>query len=568
MKYLIIGGVARGATVAARLRRMDEKAEIILFEKGEYVSYANCGLPYYIGNIIPEREQLFVQTAQGITSRYEIDIRLKSEVLSIDRVAKRVEVKDLSSGEIYSESYDKLVMSPGAEPLKPPVPGINNKCIFTLRNVPDTDRIKEYIKSNSVRSAIVVGGGFIGLEMAENLRHLGIKVDLVEMAPQVMSHLDFSMASIVHLELKAKGVRLHLGKSVEEFKTSGAYVEAVLKGEKSIFADMVIWSIGVKPDSSLAKAAGLELGSTGGIKVNQFLQTSDPNIYALGDAVEVTHLVSGRPALIPLAGPANKMGRIAADNMILGNVSTYTGSIGTGIAKVFDLTVASAGMSGKWLERERIPHIDSYTHSASHAGYYPNALPLSVKISFAPDNGKLLGAQVVGFEGVDKRVEMFASVIRCGGTIYNLMELEHAYAPPFSSAKDPVNMAGFVADNILSKRVNVVTWREIEKIDIKKDLLLDVRTSEENRFASIPGSVNIPVDELRLRLDEIPSDKRIIVYCAVGLRGYLATRILTQNGFRKVFNLSGGYKTYSVATGQPSAFQYFSVKITSGDQIE
>ena len=568
MKYLIIGGVAGGATVAARLRRMDEKAEIILFEKGEYVSYANCGLPYYIGNIIPEREQLFVQTAQGITSRYEIDIRLKSEVLSIDRVAKRVEVKDLSSGEIYSESYDKLVMSPGAEPLKPPVPGINNKCIFTLRNVPDTDRIKEYIKSNSVRSAIVVGGGFIGLEMAENLRHLGIKVDLVEMAPQVMSHLDFSMASIVHLELKAKGVRLHLGKSVEEFKTSGAYVEAVLKGEKSIFADMVIWSIGVKPDSSLAKAAGLELGSTGGIKVNQFLQTSDPNIYALGDAVEVTHLVSGRPALIPLAGPANKMGRIAADNMILGNVSTYTGSIGTGIAKVFDLTVASAGMSGKWLEREGIPHIDSYTHSASHAGYYPNALPLSVKISFAPDNGKLLGAQVVGFEGVDKRVEMFASVIRCGGTIYNLMELEHAYAPPFSSAKDPVNMAGFVADNILSKRVNVVTWREIEKIDIKKDLLLDVRTSEENRFASIPGSVNIPVDELRLRLDEIPSDKRIIVYCAVGLRGYLATRILTQNGFRKVFNLSGGYKTYSVATGQPSAFQYFSVKITSGDQIE
>lgn len=568
MKYLIIGGVAGGATVAARLRRMDEKAEIILFEKGEYVSYANCGLPYYIGNIIPEREQLFVQTAQGITSRYEIDIRLKSEVLSIDRVAKRVEAKDLSSGEIYSESYDKLVMSPGAEPLKPPVPGINNKCIFTLRNVPDTDRIKEYIKSNSVRSAIVVGGGFIGLEMAENLRHLGIKVDLVEMAPQVMSHLDFSMASIVHLELKAKGVRLHLGKSVEEFKTSGAYVEAVLKGEKSIFADMVIWSIGVKPDSSLAKAAGLELGSTGGIKVNQFLQTSDPNIYALGDAVEVTHLVSGRPALIPLAGPANKMGRIAADNMILGNVSTYTGSIGTGIAKVFDLTVASAGMSGKWLERERIPHIDSYTHSASHAGYYPNALPLSVKISFAPDNGKLLGAQVVGFEGVDKRVEMFASVIRCGGTIYNLMELEHAYAPPFSSAKDPVNMAGFVADNILSKRVNVVTWREIEKIDIKKDLLLDVRTSEENRFASIPGSVNIPVDELRLRLDEIPSDKRIIVYCAVGLRGYLATRILTQNGFRKVFNLSGGYKTYSVATGQPSAFQYFSVKITSGDQIE
>ena len=568
MKYLIIGGVAGGATVAARLRRMDEKAEIILFEKGEYVSYANCGLPYYIGNIIPDREQLFVQTAQGITSRYEVDIRIKSEVTSIDRDAKKVEVKDLSSGEIYSESYDKLIMSPGAEPLKPPVPGIENKCIFTLRNVPDTDRIKEHIKSNSVRSAIVVGGGFIGLEMVENLRHLGVKVDLVEMAPQVMAHLDYSMASIVHLELKAKGVRLHLGKSIEEFRSSGSYVEAILKGEKSIFADMVIWSIGVKPDVSLAKRAGLEIGITGGIKVNQYMQTSDLNIYALGDAVEVTHLVSGKPALIPLAGPANKMGRIVADNIVLGNKSTYAGSIGTGIAKVFDLTVASTGMSGKWLEREGIPHIDSYTHSASHAGYYPNALPLSVKITFSPDNGKLFGAQVVGFEGVDKRVEMFASVIKSGGTIYDLMELEHAYAPPFSSAKDPVNMAGFVADNVLSGRMKIVTWRDIEKLNPQNDLLLDVRTSEENKDASIPGSLNIPVDELRLRLDEIPDNKRIIIYCAVGLRGYLASRILTQNGFSNVYNLSGGYKTYSVATGQPSAFQYFSVKITSGDQIE
>ena len=568
MKYVIIGGVAGDATVAARLRRMDEKAEIILFEKGEYVSYANCGLPYYIGNIIPEREQLFVQTAQGITSRYEVDIRIKSEVTSIDRDAKKVEVKDLSSGEIYSESYDKLIMSPGAEPLKPPVPGIENKCIFTLRNVPDTDRIKEHIKSNSVRSAIVVGGGFIGLEMAENLRHLGVKVDLVEMAPQVMAHLDYSMASIVHLELKAKGVRLHLGKSVEEFRSSGSYVEAILKGEKSIFADMVIWSIGVKPDVSLAKRAGLEIGITGGIKVNQYMQTSDLNIYALGDAVEVTHLVSGKPALIPLAGPANKMGRIVADNIVLGNKSTYAGSIGTGIAKVFDLTVASTGMSGKWLEREGIPHVDSYTHSASHAGYYPNALPLSVKITFSPDNGKLFGAQVVGFEGVDKRVEMFASVIKSGGTIYDLMELEHAYAPPFSSAKDPVNMAGFVADNVLSGRMKIVTWRDIEKLNPQNDLLLDVRTSEENKYASIPGCLNIPVDELRLRLDEIPDNKRIIIYCAVGLRGYLASRILTQNGFSNVYNLSGGYKTYSVATGQPSAFQYFSVKITSGDQIE
>lgn len=568
MKYVIIGGVAGGATVAARIRRVDEKAQIVLFERGEYISYANCGLPYYIGNIIPEREQLFVQTIQGITSRYDIDIRVRSEVVSINRETKKVEVKDNTNGAIYSESYDKLVLSPGAEPLKPPIPGLDNSRLFTMRSVPDTDKIKEHIKSNSIRSAIIVGGGFIGLEMAENLRHLGIKVSLVEMAPQVMAHLDFSMASIVHLELKAKGVKLHLSKSVKEFKESGSYIEAVLDDGTSIFADMAIWSIGVRPKVTLAKEAGLEIGTTGGIKINKYLQTSDESIYAIGDAVEVTHLVSGKPVLIPLAGPANKMGRIAADNMVFGNGSEYRGSIGTGIAKVFDLTVASTGMSGKWLEREGIKHIDSYTHSASHAGYYPNALPLSVKITFTPDTGKLLGAQVVGFEGVDKRIEMFASVLGRGGSVYDLMELEHAYAPPFSSAKDPVNMAGFVADNILSGKVKITTWREIEKLDPERDLLIDVRSAEEHADSAIPGSVNIPLDEIRLRLDEIPADKRVIIYCAVGLRGYLASRILVQNGFHNVFNLSGGYKTYSVATGQESAYKYFSVRITSGDQIE
>nr|MBP6454907.1 FAD-dependent oxidoreductase [Bacteroidales bacterium] len=370
MKYVIIGGVAGGATVAARIRRVDEKAQIVLFERGDYISYANCGLPYYIGNIIPEREQLFVQTVQGITSRYDIDIRVRSEVISINRETRRVEVKDNLNGAIYSESYDKLVLSPGAEPLKPPLPGLDNPRLFTMRNVPDTDKIKEHIKSNSIRSAIIVGGGFIGLEMAENLRHLGIKVNLIEMAPQVMAHLDFSMASIVHLELKAKGVKLHLSKSVKEFKDSGSYIEALLDDGTSIFADMAIWSIGVRPEVSLAREAGLEIGTTGGIKINKYLQTSDENIYAIGDAVEVTHLVSGKPVLIPLAGPANKMGRIAADNMVFGNRSEYKGSIGTGIAKVFDLTVASTGMSGKWLEKEGIKHIDSYTHSASHAGYY------------------------------------------------------------------------------------------------------------------------------------------------------------------------------------------------------
>nr|MBP9978929.1 FAD-dependent oxidoreductase [Bacteroidales bacterium] len=522
----------------------------------------------YIGNIIPEREQLFVQTVQGITSRYDIDIRVRSEVISINRETRRVEVKDNLNGAIYSESYDKLVLSPGAEPLKPPLPGLDNSRLFTMRNVPDTDKIKEHIKSNSIRSAIIVGGGFIGLEMAENLRHLGIKVNLIEMAPQVMAHLDFSMASIVHLELKAKGVKLHLSKSVKEFKDSGSYIEALLDDGTSIFADMAIWSIGVRPEVSLAREAGLEIGTTGGIKINKYLQTSDENIYAIGDAVEVTHLVSGKPVLIPLAGPANKMGRIAADNMVFGNRSEYKGSIGTGIAKVFDLTVASTGMSGKWLEKEGIKHIDSYTHSASHAGYYPNALPLSVKITFAPDTGKLLGAQVVGFEGVDKRIEMFASVLGRGGSVYDLMELEHAYAPPFSSAKDPVNMAGFVADNILSGKVKITTWREIEYLNPERDILIDVRTAEEHMESAIPGSVNIPLDEIRLRLDEIPADKRVVIYCAVGLRGYLAARILSQNGFKNVFNLSGGYKTYSVATGQESAYKYFSVRITSGDEIE
>ncbi|NCB73076.1 MAG: pyridine nucleotide-disulfide oxidoreductase, partial [Clostridia bacterium] len=347
------------------------------------------------------------------------------------------------------------------------------------------------------------------------------------------------------LELKAKGVKLHLSKSVKEFKDSGSYIEALLDDGSSIFADMAIWSIGVRPEVSLAREAGLEIGTTGGIKINKYLQTSDESIYAIGDAVEVTHLVSGKPVLIPLAGPANKMGRIAADNMVFGNRSEYKGSIGTGIAKVFDLTVASTGMSGKWLEREGIKHLDSYTHSASHAGYYPNALPLSVKITFTPDTGKLLGAQVVGFEGVDKRIEMFASVLGRGGSVYDLMELEHAYAPPFSSAKDPVNMAGFVADNILSGKVKITTWREIEYLNPERDILIDVRTAEEHMDSAIPGSLNIPLDEIRLRLDEIPADKRVVIYCAVGLRGYLAARILSQNGFKNVFNLSGGYKTYS-----------------------
>jgi len=567
MKYVIIGGVAGGATVAARLRRNDENAEIVLFERGEYVSYANCGLPYYIGETIASRDALFVQTAQGFRSRYNIDIRVKSEVERINPKEKSVEVYNIEKGSRYIESYDKLILSPGAEPIKPKIEGINNPNIFTLRNVPDTDKIKKFVTVKEVNRAIVVGAGFIGLEMAENLHGLGFDIEVVEMSDQVMSHLDLSMATIIHSELKTKGIGLHLSDAVERFEERGNKVGVVLKSGNVLEGEIVIWSIGVRPETKLAKECGLEIGTTGGIKVNDFMQTSDSDIYALGDAVEVIHPVINKPVLIPLAGPANKQGRIVADNIVYGNKFKYEGSIGTGIAKVFDLTVASTGASGRWLKREGIDYIASYTHSSSHAGYYPNALPLSVKIQFSPVDGRLYGAQVVGFDGVDKRIEMFAQVVKAKGTIYDLMEIEHAYAPPYSSAKDPVNMAGFVADNILKERVKIISWRDVVKSDPLKDFLLDVRTPEEFLLGSITGAVNIPVDELRNRVAEVPKDKRVIIYCAVGLRGYVAYRILLQNGFNNIFNLSGGYKTYSIATENVSVKQYFAGRIGSDDLL-
>lgn len=569
MKYLIIGGVAGGASVAARLRRNDENAEIILFERGEYVSYANCGLPYYIGGTISNRDNLFVQTVEGFINRFNIDIRPLSEVEKIDPAKKLIEIYNIKKGTRYTEEYDKLILSPGAEPLKPKIEGIEHPNIFTLRNVPDTDKIKRFINVKKVEKAIVVGGGFIGLEMAENLHDQGIKIDLVEMADQVMSHLDFSMATIIHSELRTKGVNLHLSDAVSKFSdvNESKGVEVILKSGKSLTADMVIFSIGVKPETNLAAKAGLSIGKTGGILTDEYMQTSDPDIYALGDAVEVRHSVLGTPALIPLAGPANKQGRIVADNIVYGNKYKYNGSIGTGIAKVFDLTVASTGASGKWLKKEGIDYIASFTHSSSHAGYYPNALPLSIKILFSPENGKLFGAQAVGFDGVDKRIEMLAQVVKSNGTIYDLMEIEHAYAPPFSSAKDPVNMAGFVADNILQGKMNIIHWREIASIDPSRDFLLDVRTEEEHRLGSIPGSTNIPVDSLRSRLSEIPSDKRIIIYCAVGLRGYIAYRILSQNGFENLANLSGGYKTYSISNELENVEQFFAGEIKSDDTL-
>lgn len=547
MNYLIIGGVAGGATVAARLRRMDEKANIILFERGKYVSYANCGLPYYIGDTINNREKLFVQTAKGFTDRFRIDIRTEQEVTAIRPDKKEVEIKNLSTGETYTETYDKLVLSPGAEPLRPSIEGIGSKKIFTLRNVPDTDTIKNYVNTENPKRAIVVGGGFIGLEMAENLHDLGIQVDVVEMANQVMAPLDFSMAAIVHRQLTDKGVGLHLEDGVSRFEEKDGGVTVHLRSGKQIATDMVLLSIGVRPETKLAKDAGLAIGERGGITVNDYMQTSDANIYALGDAVEVRHLVTGQPALIPLAGPANKQGRIVADNIVFGNKEKYPGSIGTSIAKVFDLTVAAAGANAKLLQRNNIPYISSYTHGASHAGYYPGAVPLSIKILFAPENGKLLGAQIVGFNGVDKRIEMLAQVIQRGGTVHDLAELEHAYAPPYSSAKDPVNMAGFVAENILNKKSRIIQWRELAELPADT-IRIDVRTHDEYKLGTIPRFINIPVDELREHLDELPKEKPIVVTCAVGLRGYLAYRILVQNGFKHVRNLSGGYKTWSVAT--------------------
>ncbi len=547
MKILIVGGVAGGATAAARLRRMDEKAQIILFERGEYVSYANCGLPYYIGGTISERDRLFVQTVDGFINRFNIDIRVKSEVTGIDLINKTIKVHDIAANRNYTESYDKLIISTGAEPIRPSMPGIDDHRIFSLRNVPDMDKIKGYINQHKPKRAVVVGGGFIGLEMVENLHDAGLDITLIEKSNQVMAPIDFSMASIVHRHLIQKNVSLLLEEGVARFDSIEDGISVVLESGAKVIADMIILSIGVRPEVKLAKEAGLELGSMGGIKVDDYMQTSDSSVYALGDATEVFNPIIDKHTLVPLAGPANKQARIVADNILEGNRYKYNGTIGTSIAKVFDLTVAATGTSSKLLNRENIEHISSYTHGSSHAGYYPEALPLSIKIIFSPKDGKLLGAQVVGYDGVDKRIDLFAQVIKKGGTIYDLQEIEHAYAPPYSSAKDPVNMAGFVAENILKGKINIIQWRDIPTVDKTETMIIDSRTKEEYEFGHIEGAINIPVDEIRMRLNEIPKNKKIIVYCAVGLRGYIASRILMQYGYTDVYNLSGGYRTYSCA---------------------
>lgn len=547
MKHVIIGGVAGGATAAARIRRADEGAEIVLFEKGKYISYANCGLPYYIGGTIAEREKLFVQTPASFGGRFNIDVRVENEVIGIDTAAKSVEVRR-ADGSTYTERYDKLLLSPGASPVRPSLRGIEMEGIFTLRNVDDTDRIKNYVTSRRIENAVVVGAGFIGLEMAENLHHAGAQVSVVEMGNQVMAPVDFSIASHVHQHLLQKGVRLYLEQSVERFEKQGGKIEVFFKSGESVVTDIVILSIGVRPETALAKAAGLRIGETGGIWVDDYLQTSASDVYAVGDAIEFPHPLTGKPWLNYLANPANRQGRIVADNMVFGNTIRYEGAIGTSIAKVFDMTVASTGLAAKRLKQFGISYASSTTHSVSHAGYYPDALPLTIKLTFDPVSGKLYGAQCVGYDGVDKRIDQIALLIKRGGTVYDLQQVEHTYAPPFSSAKDPIAIAGYVAGNVISGAMPVTTWRQVAGMDRSEALFLDVRTREEFAFGSIPDAMNIPLDELRGRIDELPRDKDIHLYCAIGLRGYLALKILMGCGFTRVTNLSGGYKTYATAT--------------------
>ena len=546
-KYLIVGGVAGGATAAARIRRLTEDAEIILFEKGAYISYANCGLPYYIGGVIEERDRLFVQTPEAFGKRFNIDVRTRSEVIAIHPEKKQVTVRS-AEGKEYTENYDKLLLSPGASPVVPPLPGIQSEGIFTLRNVDDTDRIKAYMTAHQVRRTVIVGGGFIGLEMAENMKHAGSQVAVVEMAPQVMGPIDYSMAALVHQHLQQQDVKLYLEQAVERFSREGDELTVYFKSGISLKADMVLLSIGVRAETRLAQEAGLKLGEMRGIWVDAYLQTSDADIYAVGDAIEYPHPITGKPWLNFLAGPANRQARIVADNMVLGNRIQYEGAIGTSIAKVFDLTVASTGLPAKRLKQMGIPYLSATIHNGSHAGYYPGSLQMDIKITFSPTDGKLYGAQIVGYDGVDTRIDQYALAIKQGATVEQLTRLEHAYAPPFSSAKDPVAISGYVAGNILSGKMTPLYWREMQQADKSQVTLVDVRTPDEYALGTIPGAINIPLDNLRERLADIPKNRPVYLFCGVGLRGYLASNILKSKGYPDVRNLIGGLKTYNAAT--------------------
>ena len=546
VKLVIVGGVAGGATAAARARRVSEDAEIIIFERGEYISFANCGLPYYIGNVIKKRDDLLLATPEEFKQRYNIDVRIFSEVIGINAKEKAVEIKNTTTGKAYWERYDKLILSPGAEPIKPPLEGIELENIFHLRNVPDSDRIKKIVDEGNPRCAVAVGGGFIGLEMAENLTERGVKTTIVEMLDQVMPTLDYEMAALIHEHLEAKNVELELENGVKSFSKAGNRILVSTQKGREIECDMVLLSVGIRPDNKLAKQADLKIGPTGGIAVDDTMRTSDPNIYAVGDAVEVRDLVTGFPALTALAGPANKQARIAADNA-LGRKSIFTGTLGSSVVKVFDMVAASTGANEKFLKKHDIPYLVSYTHSGSHAGYYPGATQTSIKILFSPGTGKVLGAQIVGKKGVDKRIDVLATAIRAEMTVYDLQELELAYAPPYSSAKDPVNISGFVAANILKGDMEITHWSELDALQKNGAILIDLRAKLElKHMGEIRGALHIPIDELRSRLPELDKQKTYIPFCAVGFRGYLGHRILVQNGF-KSRNLSGGFMTYTMA---------------------
>lgn len=549
LKLVIIGGVAGGATAAARARRLDEYAEIIVFERGEHISFANCGLPYYIGGVIQERKDLLVTTRESFMRRYRIDVRTQCEVLAIDRSNKEIEVRELHSGRSYRQAYDKLILAPGAEPVRPVIPGIGLEGVFHLRNIPDSDRIKEILDRRQPESAIVVGGGFIGLEMAENLVRRGVETTIVEMANQVMMPLDPEMAAIVHAHLRDQGVALELGQAVTAMERSDGDLVVSTSQDKRFRCQLIVSAVGIAPENKLAKEAGLALGPRGHICVDETMATSDPDIYAVGDAVEIKDLVTGYPLAVALAGPANKQGRIAADNAI-GRKSVYKGALGTSIVKVFKLTIAGTGPNEKTLSRLRIPYQVSYTHGGSHASYYPGASLMAIKLLFSPETGKILGAQIVGEGGVDKRIDVLATAIHGNMTVFDLEELELAYAPPYSSAKDPVNMAGFVAANTLKGDMAVVHWNEFPSLQHNGAILIDLRSKMEIETAgAIPNSIHIPLDELRNRLDTLDKNAEYVPYCAVGMRGYLAHRILLQHGF-KSRNLSGGYRTFVGAREQ------------------
>lgn len=550
MKTIIIGGVAGGASAAARLRRLDEKAEIIILEKGEFVSFANCGLPYYIGGEITDREELTLQTPESFKARFNIDVRIFNEAVKINPEENTITIKNLQNGESYTEKYDNLILSPGAEPIIPNIKGIESANVFTLRNIPDTLKIKHYIDTEKPESAVVIGGGYIGVEMAENLAKSGLDVSIVELADHLIAPLDFDMAADVHRYIKEKGIKLFLNNGVTAFEHNRILLQ---KGE--INADMVIMSVGVRPETAIAKACGIETNSRGSIIVDSKMHTNLPNIYAVGDAVEVKNFITNAPSFIPLAGPANKQGRIAADN-IAGYESEYTGTQGSAVLKLFDMTVATTGLNEKSAQLSKIDYDKVYIYSSSHASYYPNGNMMSIKALWDKKSLKIIGAQITGFDGVDKRMDVIASAIRFGGKITDLTQLELCYAPPFSSAKDPVNMLGFTAENIISGKIKQFFWNEVETLPRDNSVtLLDVRTVTEFKRGKIDGFINIPLDSLRARIDEIPKDKPVYVHCHSGLRSYIACRILQGNGY-DCYNLAGGWRLYESVINEKTVPEY------------